>query len=232
MRHSKQLLNLISAAVLLLTVTGCDVKKELETIVEQGKSFGSIVPESQDGMILCETDTYTVSLLHLDTHESVYCAQISGLADTAVQDTINEYLRTMEQERFNTLRANEVYYDAKPQVHYAGENILSLTQKVKYWGKYGYTQLNFDLTTGEKIQITDIADTKMIAERIFNNEGITIVDGYEGASVLDFIEDGQKTSAESVQAYIELNRYHFNENEEIVIDLQTDTGLISVMVEE
>lgn len=235
MLHMKQIYNLLAAASLLLTITGCDVKKALETITEPDESRApavsdSIASETQDELLLSETDTYTVSLFPLNKDETVYCAQISGLADTDVQNAVNAHLRTLEQDRLGSMNGK---YQAMPQVHYAGESILSLTQRAEFkGGGYSRTPLNFDLTTGEEIELADITDTKMLAERIFNNENITIVDGYSGASAADFIEDKHMTCAEDVQEYIETYFFHFDEDGNIVIDLYTSKGQISVMVEE
>lgn len=228
MLHMKKIGILLSAAVLLLTITGCDVKKTFETLAEPDTTV-----DSQDELLLSETDTYTVSLLPLNADETVFCAQISGLADTAVQDKINEYLRTPEQDRLDALSANWQEYHAMPKVYYAGETILSLVLEAEYSrGGYTHTPLNIDLTTGEEIKLADVADTKMLAEKIFNNDGVTIVDGYEGASVQDFIEDEHMTCAEDVQEYIETFFFHFDENGNIVIVLYTSKGQIDVIAEE
>ncbi len=235
MLHRKQIQRLLAAAVLLLTITGCDVKKALETITEPDTTpvpaaSDSVASETQDELLLSETDTYTVSLLPLNDDGTVSCAQISCLADADVQNRINQYLRTLEQDRLNSMNGK---YQAMPQVHYAGESILSLTQRAEFdGGGYSRTPLNFDLTTGEEIELSDVADTRMLAERIFHNENITIVDGYSGASVQDFIEDEHMTCAEDVQEYIETYFFHFNEGGNIVIDLYTSKGLISVIMEE
>lgn len=65
------------------------------------------------------------------------------------------------------------------------------------------TVINLNMETGEDIELTDIADTALLAEKIYNNDGITIVDGYDNAKLDDYLTDKYIQSAEDVKKDIE-----------------------------
>ena len=246
-------------------------------IAEQTDTSSEEMPETTDvsdskddknSNIIASTDNYSVTMECIE--HDVYYAQISGLSDTAVQNKINDTLKSIEQGRFDEMQAmvdqaiaqyNEASdageltdemidaydqiqkqgaYFAEPTVNYAANEKISIVQHA--W--FGYdsieeargqdsssvtTVINLNVKTGEKLELSDICDPSAIAEKIFNNDGIEIIDGYEGASVEDFINQFYIQSSEEVEEYIS-NSFNFDENGNIFIHLSTEKGGFTVAV--
>lgn len=246
-------------------------------IAEQTDTSSEEMPETTDvsdskddknSNIIASTDNYSVTMECIE--HDVYYAQISGLSDTAVQNKINDTLKSIEQGRFDEMQAmvdqaiaqyNEASdageltdemidaydqiqkqgaYFAEPTVNYADNEKISIVQHA--W--FGYdsieeargqdsssvtTVINLNVKTGEKLELSDICDPSAIAEKIFNNDGIEIIDGYEGASVEDFINQFYIQSSEEVEEYIS-NSFNFDENGNIFIHLSTEKGGFTVAV--
>ncbi len=251
---------ILAASFAAVCSTGCDVKKAI-TSMDQNSSvpesdtlestFPSSAPDETDHPsdsvppvesvtvsaedVLASTDSYTVRLVR---HEGeVHYAQIADLADENVQSALNEMLRTMETDRYEQMKQYDSSYSAMPVVHYADESVLSLTQTALFGldpataGK-SLTPLNFDMTTGEELELRDLADTQLLAEKIWQNDGITIVEGYDGAKLEDFTSLGHISSAADVQEYIETYTFSFDADKHIVLHLGTPKGQLKVIAEE
>ncbi|MGN0612869.1 MAG: hypothetical protein ACI4JB_03135 [Porcipelethomonas sp.] len=149
---------------------------------------------------------------------------------------------TLDSSTEEILRANfETMYSAAPTVNYADEKILSITQKALFGteeqqknesGGSSTTCININMETGEELEISDIADTAGIAEKIYSQEGVTVIGDYENAGIDDFIEEKHIESAQDIKDYIgTYSSVSYDENGKLILGLSTSSGNVMVRID-
>lgn len=185
---------------------------------------------SEEGVI-ASADAYSVYLDYFE--ENIGYAQISGMSDTAVQEKVNEQLKSTEYSRYERSQNYESY----AEVNYCDDSVLSLTQIAVFdggsleTGGYSLTHMNFNMETGEELELSDIADVNAMAEKFFNRDGVTVVDSYEGADIEQFFSEGYIESAADLCEYISGSSFTLDENKNIILRFPTEDGVINAYVE-
>lgn len=284
----------IAAASLSLLFTGCgestdespasnnesSISSEESSILiaEQTDTSSEEMPETTDvsdskddknSNIIASTDNYSVTMECIE--HDVYYAQISGLSDTAVQNKINDTLKSIEQGRFDEMQAmvdqaiaqyNEASdageltdemidaydqiqkqgaYFAEPTVNYADNEKISIVQHA--W--FGYdsieeargedlssstTVINLNIATGDELELSDFCNIPETAEKIFNNTDVEIIDGYEGASVEDYVNQTYIQTLEAVEEDLAKRAFTFDKDGNLLISLNSGKGGFTVAV--
>lgn len=284
----------IAAASLSLLFTGCgsstdespasnnesSISSEESSILiaEQTDTSSEEMPETTDvsdskddknSNIIASTDNYSVTMECIE--HDVYYAQISGLSDTAVQNKINDTLKSIEQGRFDEMQAmvdqaiaqyNEASdageltdemidaydqiqkqgaYFAEPTVNYADNEKISIVQHAWFGydsieearGEYlssSTTVINLNIATGDELELSDFCNIPETAEKIFNNTDVEIIDGYEGASVEDYVNQTHIQTLEAVEEDLAKRAFTFDKDGNLLISLNSGKGGFTVAV--
>lgn len=248
--HSKKIIFVISTFLAVVSLTGCSSNDTTENVSSNSSSTAEEIHSdtdnmsseidsfstSEDSKVLVSNGSYTVYLENLGGE--VFYPQISGMSDESVQTKINDKLKLLESERYELMQAETERYTASSEVNYSDESTLSLVHTAEFYYEEADdpagsgTIINLNMETGEEIELTDIADTSALAEKIYNNDGVTIVDGYENAKLEDYMTSRHIESVDDVKADIERGSFLFDENKNIILSLSTSSGMIRIMVEE
>lgn len=214
----------------LMTACGSDTEKN-ETSGTSNSSVSGADGESSeadDETVLASNDKYTVTMVKMD--EDIYYAQISEMDNETVQSDLNEKFKSLEESRYERTHN----YTAKPVILFSDEKILCINQTA-YFGEdedsgSSQTVLSINMENGEELELSDVTDIDALAEKIFNNDGITVVSDDVDASIEDFLEEHYFTSADDVKKYLETyGKFSYNENSELVIRLSSSAGIIEVI---
>lgn len=242
---------IITALVAAISVTGCAEKDNTESTDNSISSSAEEVsvssdtdnssdnddskPVSEEGQVLASNDSYTVYLENLGGE--VFYPQISGMKDESIQAKLNDELKLLESERYELMKIQTERYVATSEVMYSDESTLSLHHTAEFYFEDANdpassgTIINLNMETGEEIELTDIADTALLAEKIYNNDGVKIIDGYENAKLDDYLTERHIQSVEDIKQDIERGGFMLDENKNIIISLSTSAGIIRITVE-
>lgn len=233
-----------------LVVTGCGSNDKTEDVSSSEASLASekissgIYEESDESgdsslseneKILASNDSYTVYLKNLGGE--VFYPQVSGMSNESIQSSINDMLSSLEGERYELMKLQTERYVASSEVMYSDESTLSLYHTAVFYYEdpddpaSSGTVINLNMETGEELELTDIADAALLAEKIYNNDGVVIIDGYENAKLDDYLTEKHIESAEDIKQDIERGSFMLDENKNIIIPLSTSAGIIRIMVE-
>lgn len=244
MYYSMKRISLILAAVLAVIIcAGCSDSKKTESssssMAESAESQTDAETETAavttDRNMLAENSGYTVKLVELG--ENVLYPQVSGMSDEAVQKKINDYLKSLEDEHFKVMQEYEQSYTATAVINYSDDSVLSLTQVALFNDgnpdKPGSseTNVNFNMKTGEELKLSDFTDISELAEKIYSNQGVKVVDGYDNAKIEDFISGHDIKSAEGVKEYLEKAMFIIDMDKNVLLNLSASKGSMDVLVE-
>lgn len=175
--------------------------------------------------VIASAEGYDVVSVNLENE--VYYAQIKGLSDETVQSEINDMLEDLEKSRHAPTKS----YTAKPVVSYCGDDYLSIQQNAEFnKGGSSSTIINLDMKTGEEFELGDIADLNEMAEKIYTDNSVTVLSGYEGASIQTYLEESHKESAEDILRDLDSCHFYLDENKNIIITLCSSSGFMDVLV--
>lgn len=226
---------LISAAMLaVLTFADCgsdssskntSASHESSSDSDHSSDNDSKAKEKENSQtVIASADSYSVVAENLG--DEVYYAQITGMSDEAVQESINKMLKECEESR-HMPTSN---YSAMPEVFYCDDEILSMQLAAEFKsGGSSITKFNINMKTGEDIELSDFVDFNALAEKLYNNDGITIVSGYDGASIPQFLEESHCETVEDVYKKLEsVTFFYFDENKNVVLHLTSSSGTIDI----
>ncbi len=244
MYYNMKKFSLILAAVFAVVLcAGCSDSKKADSssssLAESAESQTKVETETAavttDRNMLAENSGYTVKLVELG--ENVLYPQVSGMSDEAVQKKINDYLNSIEAERFKVMQEYEQSYTATAVINYSDDSVLSLTQVALFNDgnpdKPGSseTNVNFNMKTGEELKLSDFTDISELAEKIYNNQGVKVVDGYDNAKIEDFISEHNIKSAEDIKEYLEKAMFIIDMDKNVLLNLSASKGYMDVLVE-
>ena len=239
---------LVICIALLSTVSfaGCDEEKNAdfsentelsENHSSEEKSItedNSDVDVNENDSILATNGNYTVFLETIGGEVSY--PQISGMENEDIQSKINDSLKKLESERYDLMNLQTERYVTSTKVNYFDNEILSLIHNAEFYFEEteddpasSSTTVNINLKTGEELELQEVADIDKLAEKIYNNEGITILDGYENTSLEDILYEKHIEDTESVKRY--LNSFTLDENKNIILSLPSSEGSVKILVE-
>lgn len=191
--------------------------------------------ENEKDEVLVSNENYSIRLEQLG--EGVYYAQVSGMKDESAQEEMNEWLKNLEYERYMEMQYSEQIYTASPVINYADEEILSLVQRANFYTKEEFesgilpeggavdTVLNYNMTTGEELRLSDITDTDKLAEKVYNNDGLTIIRGSDTELYDYYCING---TVDAIKEDFEDIMFYLDDEKNIILYL----GLVQVIVEE
>lgn len=232
----------IALAAVSFTACGNDDNAASESIASESVSDDTVKEEEsasqsdkEEKATIASTDSYSVYLSYFE--EGIGYPQISGMSNEALQDKVNEYLKSMEASRYDTYGTSPRNYESYAEVNYCDDSVLSLTQIALFdggtleTGSYSLTGINLNMETGEELELSEIADIDVLAEKFYSNDGVVITDAYEGASIEDFISERYIESAEDMADYIAGKSFSLDENKHAVISFSTENGIIHAYAE-
>ncbi len=204
---------IIASIALLLAVapiTGCG-DNSIENSSASASSGEKKNEKSSDKEenIIGETDAYTVYLDYFA--KNIGYPQVKGMSDSALEEKINELLKSIEYSRFKTYAEmnEEPDYESYAEVNYCDDDVLTVTQMAFFdggtleTGGYSLTTVNLNMKTGEELELNDVlTDIDAAAEDFYNNNGVVIVNGYDGADINDFITERHIESIDDMAEYI------------------------------
>ncbi|MDE5699510.1 MAG: hypothetical protein K2I96_19230 [Lachnospiraceae bacterium] len=169
------------------------VTTEAETAVQETEDSA----ESETEMVVPYADRvagdngvlYNIeTTVYEDGAVSVEYPQLTGMADAARQQEINEKIRKTVAE--NILTDNLSSYELRYETATKGNGIVSfIFRGTEYYANSAYPNnviktLNIDLNTGKNVRLKDFADIALVVSSLENADGYTIIN--EGVDAADF----------------------------------------------
>lgn len=233
-----KIISIFTSLVIISSAVSCSLTKENNDNIStssneiSSKNANLTNNESSDKIskskeTLSTTDNYSVYLENIG--ENVFYAQISGMSNESIQNKVNERLKSLETDRYESMNTS---YNSTSVIYYSDKDVLSISQIASFnEGGSSETVFNFNMETGEKIKLIDVADIDKLAQKIYNNDGVKIESSYDGAKIEDYTVGGFISSADDVKEDLKRCSFHFDENKNIILHLATASGLIQILVE-
>lgn len=161
---------------------GQETEDSAETETEMVVPYADRVAGDNGVLYNIETTVYE------DGAVSVEYPQLTGMADAARQQEINEKIRKTVAE--NIMTDNLSSYELRYETATKGNGIVSfIFRGTEYYANSTYPNnviktLNIDLNTGKNVRLKDFADIALVVSSLENADGYTIIN--EGVDAADF----------------------------------------------